>query len=254
MIAIFLVFFGCSTPPLRLSSNDFVEFESELHEDSEFIHSNKFWLTTEFQKMNDYFELERSGKVKIQILPYFRNSEFKNCARVYGTSRIYAHSPKSLEVGDLRSGINSYCLGQGYSGLKFTLVHEFIHTRTLLLTGDVQLPPWLWEGAAVALSGEVHLTRRRNEIFNELKAITSLNVCSNEEMNKKPYHYGGSVLYFLEAKQPGFVKKLILLFSKAEKEAKKLHLGSFLSENELTCQISSGDLISSLSSKKVQDE
>lgn len=235
---LFIAILGCATSQNQQTNTDLADFKTELSVDREFVDHNKTWINSEFMRINEYLEIAESPVVEIEIFPFHRNPDFKNCARIYGSKRIYAHSPSSLKSQHSKSGINPYCFNKTYSDLKFTLVHEYVHTRILLLLGENHLPKWVWEGIAVSLSGELYLTNLRHEAIDTLNSTNSINACEENAFNRKPYQLGGMMLAYLEKTEPGFIRQLILKYQ----NNKELDLNEILSKRLPGCSISSKSL------------
>ncbi len=217
-----------------------VKFESKELADKQFIESNKSWILERYKILESYFHVDSKNSLNIQIMPVTENENFTSCARIYGENRIYAHSPKSLKAlkPDQRKKYNPFCFERDYEDLKYTLVHEYVHILTLKQTKK-NLPQWIWEGAAVALSGQLDHTQMGSSAKNKLKGKKELNICESSFLESDPYLIGGSVINFLESKSPGIAFELLQIQDLSDQKA----IQKLLKQKKISCLISTSEII-----------
>jgi hypothetical protein len=226
---------GCQTTSTNTMKPELAQFNTLLEMDRQFIEEHRETLLAEFSRLNKYFGISAPHPVSVEIFPIEKNPEFKNCARIYGPNRIYIHSPASIATDSLASALNPYCRSKTYSDLTFTIIHEYIHSRVLVLLGKNHLPTWIWEGISVALSGELNATKFHTETVNVLSKFDKLNLCNHDEMNRYPYQLGGAALFYLEASKPGFIKNMITSI----RNEQRISIVQLLIQNGFGCEIPS---------------
>lgn len=184
-----------------------IQFESRLRSDSNFLQNHEVWLSARFSHLEQYFGISPQQPLSVQVMPVEENRHSRSCARTYGPSRIYAHSLESLKSLTLeqRKSFDAACFDRSYEDLKYTLVHEYVHALVLTLTTR-GLPRWLWEGAAVALSGQLEHTKMGSLSKKHLDP----SFCATGEITGDPYLVGGATLLAFERRSPGIIRELIL--------------------------------------------
>ena len=221
--------------------DDFI-FETELDIDKKFIVDKKESLLRKYKELQKYFWVRLNKPVRVEVLPYKRNLEFKNCARIYGPYRIYAHSPQSLKEmpEDERAGYNKFCFKKTYGDLYTTLIHEFTHSLTHINTNTGKIPKWIWEGIAVSMSGEMDGNNWKKRVLNNLKNYKVINICKTNISSRDVYSVGGATISYLESKYPKLTLKLVQHLRK-DVDFKKAD--SFFKEYKQSCKIDSSSLI-----------
>lgn len=216
-----------------------LNFETAEEVDKQFIEKNEKWIQDQYLKLESYFNIKPRQPITVQVLPVSKNPDFKSCARVYGTKRIYVHSPNSLSAltSEQRKKYDSFCFQRDYEELKYTLVHEYIHILKLLKQMDTN-PKWLWEGAAVALSGQLKHTQMGQIAKYSVSRVQKIDICNVEIADNDAYLVGGAALNYYETKNPGFIRDLINSFANNPK--KNVHL--FIRKRNLNCEVSSQDI------------
>jgi len=220
-----------------------INYHVELEEDKEFVLKNKLFIENKFHELDKYFKHKPKKDIEIRILPYKRNKSFKSCGRIYGPYRIYYHSLKSLKNLDfkIKKEFPSSCFKDSYNTLQYGIVHEYIHTLTWLYLGT-PAPKWLREGIAVSLSNQLkHLHFYRSWSINELRKEPEYNICSNQ--NVHPYLVSGPLFMYYEETHPFFIEKFLGFY----KKNKNLNnIANFMKENNLSCTVSSSELVQML--------
>lgn len=217
-----------------------VKFESKSGIDTQFLESNKSWIVEQYSKLESYFHAGTTNLLTVQVMPVSENPDFLSCARIYGTGRIYAHSPDSLKAlkPKQREKYNSFCFERTYDDLKYTLVHEYVHVLTRYATKR-DLPQWIWEGAAVALSGQLKHTQMGLLAKEQLKNQKSVDICEVHFSPSDAYLVGGALLNFYESKSPGFIFELIKFHGQSSTGV----LRQFLELKKLTCTVPSSEIL-----------
>ncbi|NUM88996.1 MAG: hypothetical protein HUU37_07315, partial [Bdellovibrionales bacterium] len=184
-----------------------IRWESKLESDGKFLRNHAAWLGARFSSLERYFGISLQQPLLIQVMPVEENPSSRSCARTYGPSRIYAHSLESLQslTPEQRREFHTTCFERSYEDLRYTLVHEYVHALVLTLT-DRKVPQWLWEGAAVALSGQLEHTKMG--VLGRKYLEPSF--CASGEITGDPYLAGGATLLALERRSPGIIRELIL--------------------------------------------
>ncbi|MBK9322961.1 MAG: hypothetical protein IPM97_08460 [Bdellovibrionaceae bacterium] len=220
-----------------------IKFETSEDVDKQFIEKNELWINDQYLKLETYFGIETKNPITVQVLPVSKNPDFKSCARIYGTKRIYVHSPSSLKalIPDQRKKYDSFCFERDYEDLKYTLVHEYVHVLTLIRKMDSN-PKWLWEGAAVALSGQLKHTQMGQNLKFSLSNIHSINICETAISDKDAYLLGGALLSFYESKSSGFIRDLISSLAKYPSQ----NVQQFIQARKLNCEVSSQDIVAAI--------
>jgi hypothetical protein len=227
------------------STSSPIKFETELSSDQSFINENHDKIIQKYHDLENYFGLPHNEKLLIQILPFKRNRDFKNCARIYGPEKIYAHSLESLKQSkQSETNINNFCYEQDSNDLLYTLYHEYVHILTWRYLGHSNLPKWLWEGLAVALSDELKYTSSKKLAIKKLSSITEINFCASSFQNLPPYLIVGPFFYYLEKKKNGILLQLLKLASKNELNREK-----FMSDLKMKCSVSSEEIIKEISNE-----
>lgn len=215
-----------------------INYKTELESDLQFVTEKKEEIKKELSKIIQYFGISTKTIINYEILPFWQNKEFKNCARIYGTKRIYAHSPQSFKNRKneaLALGINKFCMKRSYNDLFYTLIHEFVHQATY--TSLSKAPRWIWEGVAVALSGQLQNTSMGKWSISKIEKRKEINACTSFK-DLHPYMEAGIVFLLYEKKYKGFMKELInnqiLNQQKVAKFIAKKKLPCILSANEVS--------------------
>lgn len=214
-----------------------IRYEAIQKEDLRFVKENRDKLHQAFLEIIQYFAGDQTRKILVEILPFTKNKSFKSCARIYGPHRIYAHSPKYLQDNKeaaITSGINRFCTERNYNDLFYTLIHEFIHTETLILTKDAP-PRWIWEGIAVALSGQLS-TSYGKSCLKKISKRETINACKEFEKIHE-YMEAGPLFHYYESKKKGFIINFL-----KRNEFTLQAMAKYIKENSLQCEVSIKDL------------
>lgn len=239
-LSLLIVFLGL-LPSLSQAAT--VAFETSEETDKQFIEKNGPWIIDQYLKLDTYFGVDTTMPITVQVLPVSKNPDFKSCARIYGTKRIYAHSISSLKALDpeQRKKYDSFCFERDYEDLKYTLVHEYVHVLTLIKKMDGR-PKWLWEGAAVALSSQLKHTQMGQNSKFAISKIHSINICKAPISDKDAYLIGGALLNFYELKRSGFIRDLISSVAKDPNQ----NVQQFIKARNLNCEVSSQDIVAAI--------
>jgi len=229
-------------------ANNFV-FEADLKIDRDFLKDNQKRLLSEYSRLLKYFKVKLRKPVVIQVMPYQKNINFKNCARIYGPYKIYSHSPNSLKKMpmDERASYNSECFRSNYDDLYLTLIHEFTHSLTHINTNTGKIPKWIWEGIAVAVSGEMSTVKWKKRITKKLENYQEINLCQSNILENDIYYVSGATIGYLESRNPKFILKLV---QHLRKDNDFTLAKSFLSSFKQTCKINVKSISSYLKSIK----
>ena len=102
-----------------------------------------------------------------------------------------------------------------------------------------ELPQWIWEGAAVALSGQLKHTQMGTMVKEKLKIKKTVDACENKFSASDIYLIGGALLNFYESKSPGFVFELI----KFQGQSSTGTLREFLDSKKLNCSVPGSEIM-----------
>jgi len=220
-----------------------VKFESKMEVDRQFIETNQSWISDRYAKLESYFHADTTNSLTVQVMPVSENPDFTSCARIYGTGRIYAHSPSSLKAlnPEERKKYNSFCFERNYDDLKYTLVHEYVHVLTLFIT-KAELPKWVWEGTAVAQSGQLKYTQMGALAKEKLRGLKTINACTHSYSESDAYLIGGAVLNFYESKNPGFIFQLIKFLN----QTSSAKFDDFMKKKKINCVIPTPKIIAAI--------
>jgi hypothetical protein len=188
--------------------------------------------------LQKYFWVKLNKPVRVEVLPYKKNPEFKNCARIYGPYRIYAHSLQSLKnmPKAKRASYSKFCFKKTYDDLYTTLIHEFIHSLTHINTNTGEIPKWIWEGISVSLSGETNSLNWKTRTINALKKYESIDICKYNISSRDVYSIGGAIISYLENKYLKLVQYL-------RKDINFKKASSFLKEYRQSCIVNTNLIV-----------
>lgn len=205
----FLVFLvGCShgwkktVPPFESR----FDLDLALEKDREILKAQRDSFYEQIQRIDDYFGVQDYHKVKIEVKPYTEKPFETSCARIYGPYHLYAHSPGSYPQADGGVGakLNPYCATKKDADLIPTLLHEYVHSRQLLLVDSREKSElWGWEGVAGFLSGEARIEALPEDIAASKKSEDYLDVCAKSLTESQSYRWGPRIIAYLEKQLPG---------------------------------------------------
>lgn len=216
LMALTLAFISCthqmpqSHDPESIVSKtaSLIHFELDIPnlEERRFIEDHATWLDTQADRVEEYWKLPHPHKIKLEIKPYETNPDFNNCARTYGSQRIYIHSIQSLKnlTPQQQDKINPYCLKRNMSDTLTTIIHEYSHAvHSLKLKSQTKPLTWIWEGSAVFISTEWRQPEKIRSIITKLKDKEKINICQSDLLNQNPYDLGAVVYAYLDKTIPG---------------------------------------------------
>lgn len=220
-----------------------VTFEAKNKIDKDFLETNRIWISGQYAKLESYFHTEKTKSLTVQVMPVSENPDFTSCARIYGIKRIYAHSPASLKElnSEQRKKYNSFCFERNYKDLKYTLVHEYVHILTLSET-ETKLPMWIWEGAAVALSGQLQHTEMGTLAKEKIKSQKAINVCKFQFSEPDSYLLGGAIISVYELRSPNFIFEFIKFLAKSSSSS----VEDFLKQKKLPCVMKAQEILAAM--------
>ena len=225
-----------------------LHYETPLEQDAKFARGHAKELNQAVARLDSYFQSSAAADVLVQL---GSQSGSSSCSRIFqgepGKERIFIESPAALAAlaPAERSKFKAFCLKRTYEDLPYTIAHEYVHVLALRRepTHQPAPEPWLWEGSAVALSGQLSTALFKTAARDALKRRTGgkLAFCEPGFAKDDAYAVGGLVLAWLEKARPGVILKL-LDFRGASASAP---LRDFFEREKLPCDVPAAELLRS---------